>query len=132
MAVTKVAGRNGLIYVSGHEIEGANSWEVSISQGAVEAAYFAQSWMSREPGMLDWSGSINAVHDQDSNYLYDMATAGVSVALLIYPKRSDLTTYWSGDAVFGGFSSTGDMDNMVSQSADFSGAGSLTATGFAA
>lgn len=132
MAVTKVAGRNGLIYVSGHEIEGANSWELSISQGAIEAAYFAQSWMSREAGMLDWSGSINAVHDQDSKYLYNAATSGANVALMIYPKRTDLTTYWSGSAVFGGFSSSGDMDNMVSQSCDFSGAASLTATGFAA
>jgi hypothetical protein len=132
MAIVVTAGRNGLIYVSGHEIEGANSWELSLSQAAIEAMYFAKSWPDREAGTLDWSGSVNAVHDQDSKYLYTMATAGTTVALLIYPKRSDLTTYWSGNAIFSGFNSSGDLDNMVAQSADFSGSGSLTATGFSA
>ncbi len=132
MAITVTAGRNGLIYVSGHEIEGANSWELSLSQAAVEAMYFAKSWPDRDAGILDWTGSINAVHDQDSKWLYSAATAGTTVALMIYPKRSDVTTYWSGNAIFGGFSSSGDLDNMVSQSSDFSGSGSLTATGFTA
>ena len=132
MAITPTAGRNGMIYVSGHEIEGANSWELTLSQAAIEAMYFAKSWPDRVTGTLDWTGSINAVTDIDNKYLYLAATAGTTVALMIYPKRTDVTTYWSGNAVFGGFSSSGDLDNMVSESCDFAGSGSLTATGWSA
>lgn len=129
---TMVAGRNGLIYVSGHEITYANAWEVNVTQAAVTGNYFGLSWPTTEAGVKGWTGSITAWHDQDSQYLYNAVTAGTTVSVLVYPKRSDLTTYWSGSPIFTGLRSSGDVDGMVGQTADYTGSGSLTATGFAA
>jgi len=128
--MAKVAGRNGMVYVSGHEITYGNAWELAVDQAAVGGAHFAQDWMDNEAGIISWSGSVTAWHDQDTKYLYDAAVAATSVTLKIYPKRTDLTTYWSGSAIFSGFRSSGDTGGLATQTADFTGAGSLTATGF--
>jgi len=126
----KVAGRNGLVYVSGGELTYANAWELTCDQEAVGGAHFGQGWMDNDAGMKTWGGTLTAWHDQDSQKLYSAATAGTTVALMIYPNRSDLTTYWSGNAIFTGFRSGGEMGGLVTQSCDYAGAGSLTATGF--
>jgi hypothetical protein len=126
----KKAGRNGLVYVGGTEITYGNAWEINPTQGSAEGAHFGQGWVDREAGIKDWSGSISAWHDQDSKVLYSATVAGAACAILIYPDRSDLGTYWSGDALFTSMRSSGAMEGMVAQTADFSGAGSLTATGF--
>lgn len=127
--MAKVHGKNGLIYVSGTEIAYANAWDLTVDIDSAELAHFGSSWQEREAGINDWSGSITAWHDQDSKVLYDSAVAGEALALLIYPKRTDLTTYWSGDAIFS-FGSSGDMGAGVGQTANFVGAASLTITGF--
>ena len=126
----QVAGRNGLIYISGNEIVYANTWEVGVAQGAVGGAYFGQGWTVNEAGIKDWSGSVTAWFDQDSQQLYTAATAGATVAVLIYPKRTDLTTYWKGDAIFTTFRASGAVDGMITHTADMVGSGSLSNTGF--
>ena len=52
-----------------------------------------------------------------------------TVALLIYPDSSDGTTYYSGSAIFG-FGASADMSSAVGRTADFTGTGTLSATGF--
>ncbi len=131
MAIVKKAGYNGLIYVSGNHIEGANAWEITVDQGAAEGRAFGQQWMDRVPIGNDWSGSITAWHDQDSKHLYNACVGNAAAAILLYPDRADLTTYWSGNAIFS-FGSSADMESLVGQTATFTGAGSLAATGFSA
>lgn len=126
----KVHGKNGLIYVSGTQLTYANAWSIKIDTDSVEVPVFGDSWKSRLPGLNDWSGNVAGFHDQDGKTLQTAATAGVAVALLIYPKRTDLSTYYSGSAIFS-FGSEGGMDAAVGASADFVGDGALTLTGFA-
>jgi hypothetical protein len=130
MTTTFVHGKNGLIYLSGTELSAANAWNLKIDTDSAETSVFGDSWKSRQVGLNDWSGNVSGFHDQDSKPLQTAATAGVSVALLIYPKRSDLSTYYSGSAIFS-FSSEAGMDAAVGASADFVGNGALTMTGFA-
>jgi len=126
-SITRLSGVNGLIYVSGNEIAGANAWELNIEHATVEGARFGDTWNSNEPGMMGWSGSITALHDTAQTYLYLAATQDSTASLVIYPSGSTLTKYWSGNAVFS-FKASGDTDSLVGESADFTGAGSLTRT----
>lgn len=123
-------GINGLIYISGIEIAEANAWSLSISQNSVEVTAFGDAWVSRVVGAKDWSGSIAAFGQTNSNVITDAATAGVPVAILIYPDRNTATSYYSGNAIFG-MSSDGNTTSAVSESGDFVGSGTLTITGFA-
>jgi len=126
------SGKNGLIYISGTELSVANAWSIAINQPAGAYAIFGDKWMRQDVAINDWSGSVAGYHDQDSKQLQTAATAGVAVALLIYPKRTDLTTYYSGSAVFS-FSSDGAVGaGPVTGGSNFVGDGELAMTGFAA
>jgi hypothetical protein len=129
MAFTPLAGKNGLIYVSGTELPGANAWSIAIESDAVEYSKFGDTWKSNFVGLKGWSGSIGALSDSAAKTLQDAATATIVVALLIYPDRTDGSTYYSGNAIFS-FSSEASMDAAVGQSADFTGTGALTPTGW--
>jgi hypothetical protein len=117
------------VYVSGAVIDFGNAWSVAIPHDSAEYIKFGDSWVNVLPGVNRWSGTIGATHDQDTKKLQDAATASIVVALLLYPNRSDLTTYYSGNAVFG-FGHDVSVDAVSSQTADFVGDGTLTLTGF--
>lgn len=124
-----IHGINGLIYVSGTELAGANAWSIDSSIDAAEAPEFGDTWKKHVAGLLTWSGSLSAWEQEDDQLLFQAATAGTSVALLIYPSRNDLTNYYSGNAIFAA-SSAGDSASPVSKNATFTGDGALTVTGF--
>lgn len=122
-------GKNGLIYISGAEITGANAWILNIPQDSLETPQFGETWKKRVVGQADWSGNITAWMHTDSKVITSAATAGVSVALLVYPNRTDLTDYFSGSAIFGA-SMAGGVGAAVGRDGDFVGNDTLTITGF--
>lgn len=124
-----VHGINGLIYVSGTELVGANSWSIDATMEAAEAPEFGDTWKKHTAGLLTWTGTLNAWDQGDESLLFDAATAGASVAILIYPDRNDLNDYYNGNAIFGA-SSAGDSASTVAKNATFTGDGALTITGF--
>ena len=132
MAIASISatnGKNGLIYVSGTEIFGANAWDISISHDATEYNVFNDFWKNNFSGMAGWSGSITALADQATKVLLDAASFDGTVALLIYPDSTDITTYYTGNAIFG-FGASADLTSAVGRTADFTGDGILTGTGF--
>jgi hypothetical protein len=124
-----IHGKNGLIYVSGTEVVGANAWTISIDADSAEASSFGATWKTMLAGLVGWSGSITSWDQTDDKILQDSAAAGATVALLIYPTKNTLTTYYSGSAIF---SAGGEGSNAsgVSVSASFVGTGTLTCQGF--
>ena len=121
MAITVRAGKNGLVYVSGTHSEGANAWSISIEHDAITYSKFGDTWENNLSGIHRWSGSLSTWQDA--------AAADAALGILIYPNRTDLTTYYDGSAVFSA-GSEASMDSPVSVSADFTGDGELTMTGF--
>lgn len=129
MAVTAVASINGMIYVSGAVLEGANAWSVDIDHRSAEYIKFGDLWVNNVHSINAFSATIGAVHDQDTKQLQTAATTAAAVACLIYPKRTDLTTFYN----FSGLFSTGhsaSVGNVVMQTANILGTGTLTLTGF--
>ena len=125
-----IHGINGLVYVSGTELSGANAWSIDSTVDAAEAPEFGDTWKKHVAGLLTWSGSLSAWEQTDQKILFTAATSGTSVALLIYPVRGTLGDYYSGNAIFAA-SSAGDSSSAVSKNATFTGDGTLTITGFA-
>lgn len=123
------SGHNGLVYLSGAELEGANAWTVAINKRSAEYILFGDTWANNLPSVNDWAGTLGAVHDQDAKKIQDAVVATIAVALLIYPDRGDISTFYNGSAIFG-FSSDASVAAVVSQAATFLGDGALTLTGF--
>jgi hypothetical protein len=122
-------GIDGLIYISGTEITGANSWSINIDNDTEDAMEFGDRWKDKLKGGREWGGSIGAWMHLDSKVITDCALAGTFVSLLIYPNRDNLTDYFSGNAIFGQ-SSSGSTSGAVSRDGDFVGTGTLTVAGF--
>jgi len=131
MAISVIAGKNGLIYISGtgNEIIGANAWSLKIEHDAIAYSKFGDEWEGNLSGIKRWSGSVSALHDQGAKLLSNAAVADGLVALLIYPDRTDITTYWDGDAIFS-FSNDAEMGSAITQGVDFTGNGILAPCGF--
>jgi hypothetical protein len=130
MAVTPAASVNGLIYVSGTVLEGANAWTVDIDHRTAEYIKHGDLWVNNVHSINAFSATIGAVHDQDTKQLATAAVATVSVATLIYPLRTDLTTFLNFSGLYSmGYSA--DVGNVVMQTANILGTGTLTLTGFA-
>lgn len=131
MSLAPKHGYNALVYVNGTELIGANAWEINIDQvgGSGDYFTFGGTYVKRLAGALDWSGSLTAVHDQDAQILQARAAAQATSTLLLYPDRSDLTTYYNGSVILD-FGHSVDRTAVQSQTANFSGADTLTITGF--
>ena len=124
------SGKDALIYVSGTELVGGNAWAINSTMDQIEAPEFQDTWKKHVVGLLTWTGSITAWDQADDSLLFDAATAGTSVALLIYPDVGDPTNYYSGNALFAA-SSNASTSSAVDKSATFTGDGALTIAGFA-
>lgn len=122
-------GKNGLIYISGSEITGANAWTLNIATDNVEVPQFGDTWKKRVTGMSGYSGSVTAWLHTDSKIITNAAVAGTTVAFLIYPVRTDLTDYFSGSAIFSA-DLGGGTSAAIGRSAAFVGNDTLTITGF--
>jgi hypothetical protein len=131
MAIVAKHGKNSLIYINGSEVIGANAWSLSVDHEAAEYAVFGDDWKSNLSGLLGWSGSVTAWSDHDAKILQTAAVYDGTLPLLVYDDRTDNTTYYSGNAIFG-FSSDAGMAAVVGQSASFTGSGELSVTGFSA
>ena len=118
-------GHNALVYVSGTEISGGNSWEITVDTETVELRKFGDDWVERCVTFNTASGSIESLDDVDT--LYGAATAGDSVSFLLYPDRATAGEYWSGNAIFsaGGGAS---VDGPATASASFESDGTITYT----
>ncbi len=124
------SGKDGMIYVSGTELVGANAWEINSTNEVSEAPEFQDTWKKHVTGLLTWSGTISAWDQADEQVLFTAATGGASVALLIYPDSGTLANYYSGNALFAAGSS-GSTSAAVAKNGDFTGDGTLTIAGFA-
>lgn len=122
-------GFNGLIYISGTELTGANAWTLNMPQDAVETPQFGDTDKKRVVGLRDWSGTIGAWLHEDSKLIENAASARASVALMIYPNRGDLTNYYSGNAIFS-MDAGGGVSAAIARNASFVGDDTLTITGF--
>ena len=126
-----IGGGVDMRYISGTEITGANSWSISIDNDTEEALEFGDRWKTVLAGGRGWGGAINAYLHIDSKVIHDAAVKGGTVPLLIYPDRDTLTSYYSGNAIFG-LSAGGSTTGAMNRDGDFVGDGTLTATGFSA
>lgn len=131
MAFTPKHGKNGLIYVSGTELPGANAWTVNIEADKADIPIFGDTGARKLKGLHNDGGSITAWHDQAAKILQNAAQADSHVSFVIYPDRNTLDDYYSGNAMFN-YSSEGSMDAGISQSVDFecSDGSRMAVTGF--
>lgn len=133
MAVVNVHGIEAKIYAGvGVELTEANAWSLAHSAEYAEVVkHGVGGYKERLKGAMDWSGSITIWHDQDSKILQDIAVGLSEVVLILYPKGSDVSTYYYGTCWFD-FEHASDVGSGQAITCPFFGDGALSLQGFAA
>ena len=130
--ITPMNGKNSLIYISATaagQIYGANAWSIDLTHDNTEYAVFDDDWKSNFSGLMGYSLTVGAVSDQATKLLYTAAVYDGLVEWSIYPQSDDITTYYSGSAVFG-MGASAELSGAVLRTASGVGSGTLSATGF--
>ncbi len=104
-------GYNGLIYVGGQEITGANQWSISVTADTVDVSQFGEAWKRNVGGQKAASGSVSGWQHEDEKILAD--ALGTETTLHIYPNRNSLTDYWYGVVYWNGFDTDGSTTSAV-------------------
>ena len=108
----------------------ASGWTISINAEECEVVRFEDTWKTLLRGILSGSGSITAYHDQEAKILAALAQSTDADALvLLYPKCTDVTTYYMFDAFFD-FEHTADVGSCQTQTAPFRVNGEVQKIGF--
>lgn len=122
-------GIDGLIYLSGTELAGANAWALNVENDTEEAIEFGDRWKDLLMGGRGFSGNVAAWMHLDSKLIHDCAVSGNPQAFLIYPDFETLASYFSGQAIFGS-NASGGTGGAVARDGDFVGTGPLSIYGF--
>jgi len=126
---TRIHGKQGLIYLSGSEVEEATLVTINHTTDSEEGPVFGDTYPPRAVGLQHWGGSITTWAVATVKDLQAGAQAGFSVALLAYPDRRDQTDYYSGSIILS-FEANIDVTALQGVTASFDGDGNLVLTGF--
>ena len=125
-------GFNGRIQIDAEVISGANTWDLTLGVGTVEATQFEDTHVRNVPGQKADSGTITAWQYLDQKVLMDQR--GTEGRLWIYPSSGTLTSYWYGVMLFADYGGSGSTTAAVAATLAFvcgSDGSGLTAHGFA-
>lgn len=119
MAAT--SGKSGKVMVSTNTVAFVESWDLDISDEALETTGLggsARSYIGRGLPALSGSLSFRALDNSDTATaaLRAAMLGGSSVSLKLYDSAS---TYWSGSALITGYKETANVDGLVTGSIDF-------------
>lgn len=128
-AGTRIHGKQGLIYLSGSEVEEATLVTINHVTDSEEGPVFGDTYPPRAVGLMHWSGSITTWAIATAKDLQAAAQAGFSVALLAYADRRDMTDYYSGSIILS-FEHNIEVTALQGVTGPFDGDGNLVMTGF--
>lgn len=120
------SGSGGKVMVSSDTVAFVESWDLDISDEALETTGLgasARTFIGRGLPALGGSLTFRALDNSDTATaaLRAAVLAGTSVALKLYESA---TKYWGGDAIVTGYKQTTNVDGLVTGSIDFQCTGS--------
>lgn len=117
--MAEISGLAGAVGAMGCGTLTFRSWTISYTQATVDTTTFADSPRTRVPGMLEWSGSAEAILDGAATCaLPTTEQAGVFTA------ASGRT--WTGQVVITGLTPNVVVDGEATCAVTFDGTGALT------
>lgn len=104
------------------------SVSLSIEGNREEDPAFGDTWRTQQPGILQWSGSVEANYDTAQTVLFDAATQVLGpVRMYWYPDNGTTARYYSG-LVWVNLEVTGDVKSVGKVTASIEGDGALATT----
>jgi predicted secreted protein len=127
-----VAGKNGRVEIGDgsntKQIIGIKNWSLELSLETLETTALGDDWKKYITGLKEWTasseGDYNVPQDTDGQEALQQAfLSGSIVTLKLYV---DADNYYTGTAYINSLSIEDPVDDVVSISIEFTGAGELT------
>ena len=131
-------GESGVVKFSGSDstvvaVASVRSFTIDQETQTIESTVMGQSARSYEPGLKQFSGSMD-VYFRDDNVgqveLFNAigGTGSAGTAIELYPSGETTGVKLNGNVIITGHSITSNFDGMVEASVTFQGDGALTRT----
>jgi len=98
------------------------SWTISYTQATVDTTTFADGTRTRVPGILEWSGSAEAL--LDGTTAPALPTAAIAATVATFSADADKT--WKGSIIITGLTPAVVVDGEATCTVTFDGSGTLT------
>jgi hypothetical protein len=116
---------DGSVLVDGDEIE-ATKIEIENKAELFDVTPIGATYRKREPGIFDWSGSLELILDDES---LPYAAGLVKGAKVVIVQKLTPTVSQSGPAIIESVSTPNEVGNVVKVSISFQGNGRLVGAG---
>lgn len=128
--MSKVTGRNALVYIGGTEGPNKNKVSVTFNRELQEARIFQDPvnggpWSAQIPGFRNWTCEINGYYDDADQVQFSPVNQAAVLRVVFYENRANLGRYWYGD-VWATITEDIDVSNIVTINVKGTGDGPLT------
>lgn len=107
-----------------------NEFSINIAVDVAEhrpfVASLADAWVSKARTWMSWSGSLSGYYDDADDTIFTLMVAGAILLLRFYETRSDLSSYYEGQAILTSVDHSVTTDDFAMLSVDFEGSGAMT------
>lgn len=111
-------GVNSRIYVGATNaipVAETHGFNVQIDTQFAEDSAQGDTWVTRLPGLSDFTVEITKWYDSAVHTLLDAVIARTTLKFYIYPDAADATVYLYGTGTLGGGGFDAPIDNIVDQ-----------------
>jgi len=117
--MAEISGLAGACSVGGTGTLTFRSWTITYTQASVDTTVFADGTRTRVPGILEWSGSAEAILDS-------AATCALPTSEQALTATAASGRTWTGQIVVTGLTPNVAVDGEATCSVTFDGTGALT------
>lgn len=129
--MSKIVGRNALVYIAGAAAPNRNSVTINYNLELQEARDFQPliaggPWSDQIPGFRNWTCNINGYYDDGGSLAATtLSSSDVANQIVVYEYRGTLTRYWYGNAFFTMSEEIG-VNDVITLNLTGTGTGALT------
>ena len=117
--MAEIGGLGGSVTIASTGTLTFRSWTISYTQATVDTTIFADGTRTRVPGILEWSGSAEAILD-------GAATCALPTTEVAGVFQAATSRTWTGQVIVTGLTPSVAVDGEATCSVTFDGTGTLT------
>ena len=129
--MARIHGKNAYIYIQGggaqaQQLINASDYSLDVAYTSVDVSQLGDDWVQTLRGQGKWTGTVSGPMDTANTIVWDAATATTVRNVYLYPDKTNISTYYYGQAWFD-VGIAGGVTKAVTFSGKMTGLGPLTA-----
>jgi hypothetical protein len=103
--MARIHGKNAYVYIQGAgaaavQLVNAANYSLDVSYSNVDVSQLGDDWVQTLRGQGSWSGQVDGPVDTANTTVWDAATNASVRNMYLYPDKTNISTYYYGQAWF--------------------------------